>query len=262
MRDVQSEPDYRNIPLDRVGVEGLLYPINVMHREEGLMATVARVTLTVDLPHNFRGTHMSRFVEVLKKFHGLISLHTLEDILDETKRVLQAETAHIELEFPYFIKKKAPVSGCESYMNYQCKFIASKRDKFDFILEVKTPVHLLCPCSKEISEFGAHNQRGEVLIQVRMKGLVWIEDLVEISESSASAPLYSILKREDEKYITETAYRNAKFVEDVARDVAIRLDQHPKVTWYYVRVTGFESIHNHNAYACLRRDKYGLYSDS
>jgi len=255
LRDVQNEPDYRNIPLDKVGVEGLLYPINVMHREEGLMSTVATVSLTVDLPHNFRGTHMSRFVEVLKRFHGLISLHTLEEILDATKEALDAETAHIELDFPYFIKKKAPVSGVESYMNYGCKFMASKRDRFDFVLEVRTPVHLLCPCSKEISKYSAHNQRGEVLIQVRMKGLVWIEDLVEISESSASAPLYSILKREDEKFITERAYENPKFVEDVARDVALRLDDNPKVTWYYVRVTSFESIHNHNAYACLRREK-------
>ncbi len=255
MRDVQSERDHRNIPLERVGVEGLKYPIKVMDRVNGTQPTVGTISLAVDLPEEFRGTHMSRFLEVLHFYKDYISLDNLEEILDELRNRLNASSAHIEIEFPYFLKKKAPVTGAESFMDYRCKFIATKNRKFDFILEVNVPVQTLCPCSKEISEYGAHNQRAEVTIQVRMKKLVWIEELIEIAESSASSPLYALLKREDEKFVTEHAYDNPRFVEDVARDVALKLEENDRITWYYIMVKSFESIHHHNAYACLRKSK-------
>ncbi|MEO0246677.1 MAG: GTP cyclohydrolase FolE2 [candidate division WOR-3 bacterium] len=255
MRDVQNEKDIRKIPIDKVGIEDLLYPIRVMDKANVLQHTLAKVKLAVELPHNFRGTHMSRFVEVLNKHSNNITLHNLENILDELKKVLRAEKSYLELEFPYFIKKKAPVSGMESYMNYLCKFIASKSDTFDFILEVKVPIHTLCPCSKEISENGAHNQRAEVDIQVRTTKLVWIEELVQYAEESASVPLYALLKRTDEKFVTEKAYKNPRFVEDVARELAIRLNKDERITWYRISVKSFESIHNHNAFACLEKHR-------
>ncbi|MGB9824032.1 MAG: GTP cyclohydrolase FolE2 [Candidatus Hydrothermia bacterium] len=255
MKDVQSEKDLRKIPLDKVGIEDLLYPIKVMDRANVLQHTLARVKMAVELPHNFRGTHMSRFVEVLNKHSNNITLHNLENILDELKKVLKAEKSYLELEFPYFIKKKAPVSGLESYMNYTCKFIASKSSVFDFVLEVNVPIHTLCPCSREISERGAHNQRAEVQIQVRTRKLVWIEELVQYAEESASVPLYPLLKRTDEKFVTEKAYDNPRFVEDVARELAIRLNKDDRISWYRVSVKSYESIHNHNAFACLERNK-------
>lgn len=255
MRDVQSEADHRNVPLDRVGVEGLVYPIKVMQKTGGYQDTVARISMHVNLPHNFRGTHMSRFVEVLNEYRHNVSYRNLQRMLCKLRDVLDAETAHIEMEFPYFLEKKAPVSGIPSCMSYTCKFSATQDHEFDFILEVNTPVHTLCPCSKEISDRGAHNQRANVKIEVRMAGLIWIEDLIDIAESSASAPLYSLLKREDEKFITEHAYDTPRFVEDVVREVALKLDENKLVTWYRVSVTSFESIHNHNAYACVSRDK-------
>ena len=255
MRDVQKEPPPRKIPIDKVGVEDVTYPIRVMDRENSFQNTVARIKMSVDLPHNFRGTHMSRFIEVLNKHLHNITLYNLENILEDIRKELDAETSHIEIEFPYFIRKKAPISGMESFMNYRCKFIASKDDKFDFILEVNVPVHTLCPCSKEISERGAHNQRALVSVQVRMKKLVWIEEIVEMVEGSASAPLYALLKREDERYITEHAYDNPRFVEDVVREVAVNLDRDDRIIWYFINVKSFESIHNHNAFACLKRDK-------
>lgn len=255
MRDVQKEPPPRKIPIDKVGVEDVTYPIRVMDKENGFQNTVARIKMSVDLPHNFRGTHMSRFIEVLNKHLHNITLYNLENILEDIRKELDAETSHIEIEFPYFIRKKAPISEMESFMNYRCKFIASKDDKFDFILEVNVPVHTLCPCSKEISERGAHNQRALVSVQVRMKKLVWIEEIVEMVEGSASAPLYALLKREDERYITEHAYDNPRFVEDVVREVAVNLDRDDRIIWYFINVKSFESIHNHNAFACLKRDK-------
>lgn len=255
MKDVQSQEDPRKIPLDKVGIEDLLYPIRVMDRANVLQHTVAKVKLAVELPHNFRGTHMSRFVEVLNKHSNNITLQNIENILDELKKVLKAEKSYLELEFPYFIKKKAPVSGMESFMNYRCKFIASKDSNFDFMLEVNVPVHTLCPCSKEISEKGAHNQRAEVQVQVRTSKLVWIEEIAEMAENSASSPLFALLKRVDEKRVTEKAYETPRFVEDVARELAIKLNKDERILWYRIVVKSFESIHNHNAFACLEVDK-------
>lgn len=255
MKDVQNEPDVRGLPLRKVGVSGIVYPIRVMDRQEGFQNTVSRINMYVDLPEKFRGTHMSRFVAVLNKHKCNMNLNNLEDILEDMKAALRAKEAHIEVYFPYFIWKKAPVSGIGSFMNYECAFLASKGNRFDFVLEVNTPVHSLCPCSKEISNYGTHNQRANIKVQVRMKKLVWIEEIVEISENAASAPLFALLKREDEKYIVEHAYKNPKFVEDMVRDVLLVLEQDSRITYYSVEATSFESIHNHDAYAYYSKDK-------
>lgn len=255
MKDVQNERDSRQINLDRVGVNGVIYPITVMDRANKTQETYGRINLYVDLPKEFRGTHMSRFIEILNKHRKNITLNSLKEILCDTKTELNAKNAHIEIEFMYFIKKPAPVSKIDSFMNYNCKFIASENNYFDFILEVDVPIHLVCPCSKEISQFGAHNQRGVAKISLRMRKLVWIEEIIEIGEKSASAPLYALLKREDEKFITENAYLNPRFVEDVARNIALLLDKDERITWYSIEVISIESVHNHNAYACLSRDK-------
>jgi GTP cyclohydrolase I len=255
MKDIQNQKDLRKIPINKVGIEDLVYPIRVMDRANVLQHTIAKVKLSVELPHHFRGTHMSRFVEVLNKHSNNITIQNIEGILDELKKALRAEKSYLELEFSYFIKKKAPVSRLESYMNYTCKFIASKAETFDFILEVDVPVHTLCPCSKEISERGAHNQRAEISIQVRTSKLVWIEELVEIAEESASSPLFALLKRPDEKLVTEKAFDTPRFVEDVVREVALRLNREPRIFWFKINVKSFESIHNHNAFACVEVDK-------
>lgn len=255
MKDIQNERDLRNIPIDKVGVSNIVYPITVLDKTSGKQNTVANIDIYVDLPTEYRGTHMSRFIEVLNKHRTNMSINNLERILDETKDVLNAQTAHILVKFPYFILKESPVSKSHSFMNYECAFIASKSEKFDFVLEVNTPIHTLCPCSKEISRIGAHNQRGIATVRVRMKKLVWIEDIVEISEKSASAPVFSLLKREDEKYITEHAFENPRFVEDVAREISMFLDADERITFYSIEVVSFESIHNHNAYASLTRLK-------
>ncbi len=258
MRDVQSEKDLRNIPLNRVGVSDVLYPIRVMDKTNNTQKTIANINMYVDLPKEFRGTHMSRFLEVLNKHRCDMSIKNIENVLNDIKKVLNAEESHIELRFPYFILKRAPVSKIESFMNYNCAFIASKKEKMDFVLEVNTPVHTLCPCSKSISKYGAHNQRGIITIKIRMNKLVWIEELVSVAESSASAPLYSLLKRRDEKYITETAYENPRFVEDVVRNTSMKLNNDARITYYSVEAKNFESIHNHNAYAFYEHFKNKL----
>ncbi len=255
MKDIQNEKDVRNIPLKRVGVSDILYPVRVMDRANGTQKTIARINMFVDLPKEFRGTHMSRFIEVLNKHRCDMSIKNIENVLNDIKSSLNATESHIEVRFPYFLLKKAPVSHIESFMNYECAFIASKREKMDFILEVNTPVHTLCPCSKAISKYGAHNQRGIITVRVRMKKLVWIEEIIEISEQASSAPLYSLLKRPDEKYITEKAYNNPRFVEDVVRNVSLSLDKDERITYYAVEAKNFESIHNHNAYAFFDKFK-------
>jgi GTP cyclohydrolase I len=255
MRDVQNESDDREIKLDRVGVNHVVYPIQVKDKDAISQHSVGIINLYVDLPKEFRGTHMSRFIEILNKYQNQLSYSSLESILDETKKELNAETAHIEIEFTYFIKKNSPVSKISSYMSYLCKFLASKKEKFDFTLEVNVPIQLVCPCSREISAFGAHNQRGVAKISLKMNHLVWIEDLVEIGEKAGSSPLYTLLKREDEKFITEESYQNAKFVEDVVRDIVLPLEKDSRITWFSVSVLSQESIHNHNAYASVSRHK-------
>jgi len=255
MRDIQKTRDTRNIAIDKVGVKDISYPIVVMDRKKKFQHTVARINMYVDLPHHFKGTHMSRFIEILNSYREEIALDKLETILVEMKKKLGATTAHLEMEFPYFIEKKAPVSKARSLMEYTCSFSATLAAEFDFVLGITVPVTSLCPCSKELSAYGAHNQRSNIALRVRYSSFVWIEDLVALLESCGSSPLYSLLKRVDEKYVTEKAYENPKFVEDIVREVTERLTADRRITWFSVEVENFESIHKHSAYACIERSK-------
>ena len=247
--DVQKQTDHRNISIDRVGVKELSYPITVLNRNGGVQHTVASINMYVNLPHHFRGTHMSRFIEILNEHHQELHIDAVGKILEKTKERLEAEEAYMEVCFHYFIKKKAPVSGAESLMEYRCSYTGTLSDKADFVLGVEVPVTTLCPCSKEMSDHGAHNQRSLVKISIRSKKLVWIEELVELAEASSSSPVYALLKREDEKAVTEQAYDNPKFVEDVVREVSSSLKNDSRIIWYRVESENMESIHNHNAYA-------------
>ena len=257
MIDVQGGPDHRRVPIERVGIRDIRYPITVRDRSSERQHTVASVSLSVNLPHTDRGTHMSRFVEVLDRFKTEVSYHTLDQILMEIRRELAAEQSHIEVAFPYFLRRRAPVSGLESTMSYDCMISATYGQRLEIATRVDVPIHTLCPCSKELSDHSAHNQRGRVSMTVGMTRFIWIEDLVEIAEASGSSPLYALLKREDEKFVTERAYDNPRFVEDVVREVALRLDRLPGLRWYTVEVENFESIHNHNAYAMISRRNDG-----
>ncbi len=255
IKDIQSQPDKRNMPIDRVGVKGVKTPIIVLDKAHKQQHTVATVAMYVSLPHHFRGTHMSRFIEVINEYRNqLIGFPKMEHLLSRMKEVLDAEEAHIEMEFPYFIEKEAPVSKAKSMMQYMCKFIGTQNDEHQCTLEIQVPVTTLCPCSKEISSYGAHNQRSLVTLRARFSGIVWIEDLVKLVEGSASAELYTLIKREDEKFVTEHAYENPRFVEDLVREVAVKLTNIPQVMWFSVESDNDESIHNHNAYAVIERD--------
>jgi len=255
MRDVQKSRDYRKLAINKVGVKDISYPITVMDKNNTFQHTVARINMYVDLPHHFKGTHMSRFVEILNAHRKEMALDKMETTLQKIKDKLGASRAHLEMEFPYFIEKRAPVSGAKSLMEYTCRFLASLSERFDFILEMRVPVTSLCPCSKELSRFGAHNQRGVVTVQVRYRDFVWIEDLVAVIEECGSSPVYALLKREDEKFVTERAYENPRFVEDMVREAALRLRKMDNVTWFSVSAENFESIHNHSAYASIEIDK-------
>lgn len=247
--DHASEADDRALAIDKVGIKDLSYPIQVLDKSNEVQHTIARVNLYVGLPHDFKGTHMSRFIEVLNARRGEITIRNMPGILTDVQQRLEADDAHIELSFPYFISKRAPISGVESLMEYLCTFRASKHGPHvDFVLGVRVPVKSLCPCSKSISDRGAHNQRSYVDVEIRSSGFVWIEDVVAAVESCASAPLFALLKREDEKYVTELAYDNPKFVEDLVRDVVLALQALEGVSWLRVTAENQESIHNHSAY--------------
>ena len=248
--DHAAEHDDRALAIDKVGIKDLSYPIQVLDRRNQVQHTVARVNLYVSLPHHFKGTHMSRFIEVLNARRGEVTIRNMPSILSDIQKRLEADDAHIELTFPYFVSKRAPVSGVESLMEYLCTFKASKRGPdVDFVLGVRVPVKSLCPCSKSISERGAHNQRSLVDVEVRSSEFIWIEDVVTAVEGCASSPLFALLKREDEKYVTELAYDNPKFVEDLVRDTVIALRGLAGVRWLRVAAENQESIHNHSAYA-------------
>jgi GTP cyclohydrolase I len=254
MRDVQKTRDTRKIAIDKVGVKDISYPIVVMDKNRTYQHTVARINMYVDLPHHFKGTHMSRFIEILNAHRENIALDKLETILQEMKKKLGASSAHLEMEFPYFIEKRAPVSKARSLLEYTCAFRATLADELDFVLEVQVPVTSLCPCSKELSEYGAHNQRGIVTVQIRYRDFIWIEDLIDLIEKCCSSPVWSLLKREDEKFVTERAYENPKFVEDMVREVTQRLSGLKGLLWFSVSAENFESIHNHSAYARIERN--------
>lgn len=250
MVDIQNLKDHRNIDIQKVGVKGIKYPVIVLDKENGTQHVNATVNMYVNLPHRFKGTHMSRFVEILNEYRGQININTVRKLLQRIKEKLNAESSHIEIRFPYFIEKAAPVSKARSLMEYECSFCGeSNGDGTDFLVGIAVPVTTACPCSKEISDMGAHNQRSVVRVKVRFKKFFWIEDIIRLVEKSASSEIFSLLKRADEKYVTEAAYQNPMFVEDVVRAVAERLNESENFTWYSVEAENMESIHNHNAYA-------------
>ena len=256
MKDIQSSRDNRNLDINKVGVKGVTYPITLKDRHKGSQNTVAKINMSVNLPHEFKGTHMSRFLEILNRHKDNISNMAVSNILDYIRQVLNSDESHIEMTFTYFVEKKAPVSQIPSIMDYECTFAGTcSKNGRDFILTVKVPIQSLCPCSKEISQRGAHNQRSIASISVRFNKVVWIEDLIEIAETSGSSPIYSLLKRTDEKYITELAYDNPAFVEDIVRNIAEKLNNDDRITWYEVTCENMESIHNHNAWAMITNKK-------
>ena len=250
--DVQKSEDRRKLAIDQVGIKAIRHPIKVAERSGGVQNTVAMFNMYVRLPHQFKGTHMSRFVEILNAHEREISVETFKLMLDEMVERLEAQSGHIEMQFPYFINKSAPVSKVKSLMDYDVTFVGeiNKGEKC-FKMKLVVPVTSLCPCSKGISDYGAHNQRSHVTIAARTKGFVWIEELVEYAEKHASSELYGLLKRPDEKFVTERAYDNPKFVEDMVRDVAALLNKDERISKYVVESENFESIHNHSAYALL-----------
>jgi GTP cyclohydrolase I len=254
--DVQNAPDTRRIPIDKVGIKDIRHPIRVKDRSQGEQHTIANFNMFVELPHNFKGTHMSRFVEILNKHDPEISVESFKDMLLEMADRLEADTGHIEMSFPYFINKSAPVSGVQSLIDYQVTLIGEVHSgAVSTTIKVEVPVTSLCPCSKEISNYGAHNQRSHVTVAVETNDFVWIEDIIDIVEKQASCELYGLLKRPDEKYVTEYAYDNPKFVEDMVRDVAAVLNADDRIDAYVVESENFESIHNHSAYALVKKDK-------
>jgi GTP cyclohydrolase I len=255
VEDVQSRADTRQMPINKVGIKDITHPVKLRDRSSGEQHTVATFNMYVNLPHDFKGTHMSRFVEIL---HGEreISVENFRRMLAEMTRRLEAESGHIEMTFPFFVMKRAPVSGVESLMDYRATLIGEQRGQdAEMWIRVVVPVTSLCPCSKRISERGAHNQRSHVTITAKLREHLWIEELIDIAESEASCEVFGILKRPDEKYVTERAYDNPKFVEDLVRDVAMRLNDEPRIAAYTVETENFESIHNHSAYALIERDK-------
>ena len=256
MKDTQSEHDDRRIPIDRVGVRGLRFPLGIRDRDARLQHTVAVVSLAVDLPHQFKGTHMSRFVEALHAHGTELTVRNIVNMPKALMKKLHAEKAHVEFRFPYFRTKRAPVTKAEGLLDYGVVFeVNADASQVDFVATVEVPVTTLCPCSKAISSRGAHNQRGIVRFSIRFTQPVWIEDMIELVEASASSELYSLLKRPDEKFVTEAAYDNPVFVEDLVRNVAVQANAHQQITWYRVEAENFESIHNHNAWAVIERAK-------
>jgi len=250
--DHAAELDERALPIERVGIRGLSYPIKVWDRSSKEQHTVGEIEMGVGLPQQFKGTHMSRFVEVLNDFRGELSLRTVPELLAHVQQRLESDDAWVRVKFPYFLEREAPVSGARSLMEYQCRFEAERRgDSLDFVLGVEVPVTTLCPCSKAISEYGAHNQRSLVDVQVRFDEMIWIEDVVEVVEDCASSPLYALLKREDEKWVTERAYENPRFVEDMVRETVLRLRELEGARWIRVECQNMEAIHKHDAFARL-----------
>jgi GTP cyclohydrolase I len=256
IEDVQSSRDTRRIAINKVGIKDIRHPVRVRDRSDGEQHTIANFNMYVNLPHNFKGTHMSRFVEILNSHEKEISVDSFKEMLSEMAKRLEADSGHIEMSFPYFVNKVAPVSGVKSLMDYEVSLIGEIHDGRPMMfIKVVVPVTSLCPCSKKISDRGAHNQRSHVTVQVRTRGFVWIEEVIELVEREASCELYGLLKRPDEKHVTERAYDNPKFVEDMVRDVAVRLNQDDRFGAYVVESENFESIHNHSAYAMIEWDK-------
>ena len=256
MEDVQSSEDTRQIPINKVGIKDIRHPVRVADRSGDEQNTIANFNMYVNLPHNFKGTHMSRFVEILNNHEREITVKSFKEMMVEMTERLEADSGHVEMSFPYFVNKKAPVSGVMSLMDYDVTFIGDFVDGDNqFTLKVLVPVTSLCPCSKKISDYGAHNQRSHVTVTAKLKDFMWIEEIIDLVEQEASCELYGLLKRPDEKAITERAYDNPKFVEDMVRDVAARLNAEDRIVSYVAESENFESIHNHSAYALIEKDK-------
>ncbi|HED32964.1 MAG TPA: GTP cyclohydrolase I FolE2 [Gammaproteobacteria bacterium] len=254
--DVQSSQDKRHIAINKVGIKDIRHPVQVKDRSGKVQHTVANFNMYVDLPHHFKGTHMSRFVEILNSHENEITVKSLREMLSQMTRKLDAENGHIEMSFTYFVNKTAPVSGVKSLLDYEVTFFGDRIDgKNTVAVKVVVPVTSLCPCSRKISDYGAHNQRSHVTVNVKTDDFIWIEDLIDIVEEEASCELYGLLKRPDEKHVTERAYDNPKFVEDMVRDVAARFNSDDRIRSYILESENFESIHNHSAYALISHDK-------
>lgn len=252
MEDVQNFADIRQLAIDKVGIKAIRHPVKVKDKTGGAQHTVAMFNMYVHLPQHFKGTHMSRFIEILNANEREISVENFQLILSEMTNRLEAKSGHIEMTFPYFVNKSAPVSGVKSLMDYEVTFIGEiKKGEHDVKVKVLIPVTSLCPCSKKISAYGAHNQRSHVTVTIGLKQFMWIEDMIAMVEAQASSELYGLLKRPDEKYVTERAYDNPKFVEDMVRDIATSFNNEPYIKSYIVECENFESIHNHSAYACI-----------
>ena len=256
IEDVQGRKDPRHLAINKVGICDIRHPVSIKQRVGGHQSTVATFGMYVNLPHHFKGTHMSRFVQILNAHEHQITVESFRAMLGEMTERLEADNGHIEMSFPYFIDKYAPVTQEKGVMDYNVTFVGDQRGKrTDLYVEVKVPVTTLCPCSKDISDYGAHNQRSLITIRVRATEFFWLEELIDIAESEGSCELYGILKRVDEKAVTERAYDNPKFVEDVVRDIAQRLNDDTRFRYYVVESENFESIHNHSAYALIEQDK-------
>jgi len=254
IEDVQSSVDTRKIAINKVGIKDIRHPVKVGDRSEGEQHTIANFNMYVFLPHNFKGTHMSRFVQILNNHEREISVKSFKDMLVEMAERLESSAGHIEMTFPYFINKTAPVSGVQRLLDYEVTLIGEITDgKPKMFIKVVVPVTSLCPCSKSISDYGAHNQRSHVTVTVQTKDFIWIEEVIELVEKQASCELYGLLKRPDEKFVTERAYDNPKFVEDMVRDVAGKLNEDSRIVGYTVESENFESIHNHSAYALIEK---------
>ena len=256
MPDVQNSHDTRRIAIDKVGIKDIKYPVRVKDRSGREQHTIANFNMYVNLPHDFKGTHMSRFIEIINEHEYDITVESFKEMLVEMLKRLEAKSGHIEMTFTYFVRKTAPVSTVKSVLDYEVTFIGEITDKTPNItVKVVVPATSLCPCSKKISDYGAHNQRSHITVTAKTNGFLWIEDIIDLVEKEASCELFSLLKRPDEKYVTERAYNNPKFVEDIVRDIAAKLNDDNRVASYVVESENFESIHNHSAYAMIASDK-------
>lgn len=254
--DVQSSQDTRAIAINKVGIKDILHPVQVKDRTGKIQHTIANFNMYVDLPHDFKGTHMSRFVEILNNHEWEITVDSFKAMLTEMTSRLDAEVGHIEMSFNFFINKTAPASGVKSLLDYKVSFIGERQNNTNKInIKVVVPVTSLCPCSKKISDRGAHNQRSHVTVNVQTEDFIWVEEIIDLVESQASCELYGLLKRPDEKIVTERAYDNPKFVEDIVRDIAHQLNIDERILAYTVESENFESIHNHSAYALIEKKR-------
>ena len=254
--DVQNSQDTRAIAINKVGIKDILHPVQVKDRTGKIQHTIANFNMYVDLPHNFKGTHMSRFVEILNNHEWEITVDSFKTMLTEMTTRLDAECGHIEMSFHFFINKTAPASGVKSLLDYEVTFIGERKNNENIInIKVVVPVTSLCPCSKKISDRGAHNQRSHVTVNVETDDFIWVEEIIDMVEAQASCELYGLLKRPDEKVVTERAYDNPKFVEDMVRDIAHQLNIDERILAYTVESENFESIHNHSAYALIEKKR-------